>query len=139
MKAAFQHAGTLFLAVLMLLFGAIYGRGGYLLIGEWLAISRALAACAVLFVVCGAVMVACGLWLLLKNRARFSSAMDWRGGHRTVRIRYPRGRSVECDSLRRSELIPASYGLRWRPSSRRGAGVGQRARLKCEAGVGCAT
>jgi hypothetical protein len=81
-KAAFQNTGTLFLAVLMLLFGAIYGRGGYALIGEWSAISRALAACAVLFVVCGAVMVACGLWLLI--RIGRDSRPLWIGGAATA-------------------------------------------------------
>ena len=72
-----------------------------------------------------------GLWTMAageEGRQR-SSPVDWRFGDGTLRDRYPRGRSVECDSLRRSELIPASYGFRRRPSSRRGAGVGQRARL----------
>jgi hypothetical protein len=68
--------------MLMLLFGAIYGRGGYALLGEWSSISRALAACAVLFVVCGAVMVACGLWLLLKMGS--SARPLWIGGAATA-------------------------------------------------------
>jgi hypothetical protein len=81
-KAAFQQAGTLFLAMLILLFGAMYCRAGYALLGEWSAISRALAACAVLFVVCGAVMVACGLWLLLKMGS--STRPLWLGGAATA-------------------------------------------------------
>jgi hypothetical protein len=80
-KAASQHAGTLFLAVLMLLFGAVYGRTGYALIGEWSAISRALAACAVFFLVCGAVMVVCGVWLLVKTG---SAHPLWIGGAATA-------------------------------------------------------
>ncbi len=81
-KAAFQQAGTLFLALIMLLFGAIYGRTGYALLGEWSAISGALAACAVLFVICGAVMFACGLWLLLKKGG--SARPLWIGGAATA-------------------------------------------------------
>ena len=68
--------------MLMLLFGAIYGRGGYALLGEWSSISRALAACAVLFVVCGAVMVACSLWLLVKTSS--SARPLWIGGAATA-------------------------------------------------------
>ncbi len=68
--------------MLMLLFGAIYGRSGYALIGEWAAISPALAACAVLFVICGAVMVACGLWLLMKKSG--SARPLWIGGAATA-------------------------------------------------------
>jgi hypothetical protein len=81
-KAAVQHAGTLFLAMLMLLFGAIYGRSGYALLGEWSAISRALAACAVLLVVCSAVMVACGILLLVKKSS--SAQPLWIGGAATT-------------------------------------------------------
>ena len=68
--------------MLMLLFGAIYGRTGYALIGEWSAISGALAACAVLFVICGAVMVASGLWLLVKKSG--SARPLWIGGAATA-------------------------------------------------------
>jgi hypothetical protein len=70
-----------FLAVLMILFGAIHGRTGYALVGEWPAISGALATCAVVFVVCGVVMVACGVWLL----AKMGSARPlWIGGAATA-------------------------------------------------------
>lgn len=72
----------MFLTALMLLFGAIYGRSGYALLGEWSAISRALAACAVLFVVCGVVMVACGVWLLVKKGD--SARPLWIGGAATA-------------------------------------------------------
>jgi hypothetical protein len=81
LRAALQNAGSVFLAALMILFGAIYGRTGYGLIGEWSAISGGLAACAVLFVVCGVVMVACGAWLL----AKMGSARPlWIGGAATA-------------------------------------------------------
>ena len=83
MKTTFQHPGTLALAVLMLLFGAIYGRGGLALLGEWAAISPVLAACAVLFLFCGAVMVGCGLWLLVRRGGGFYRPL-WIGGSATA-------------------------------------------------------
>jgi len=70
----------------------------------------------------------------VKDGQQRSATLDWRRGDCTVRNRDRCGRSVERDSLRRAELIPASYGLRWRPSSRRDAGVGQRARLNTQPG-----
>ena len=68
--------------MLMLLFGAMYGRSGYALLGEWSAISRALAACAVLLVVCSAVMVASGIWLLVNKGS--SARPLWIGGAATT-------------------------------------------------------
>jgi len=81
MKATSQRAGTLALALLMLLFGAMYARTGYSMLGEWAAISRALALCAVLFVTCGAVMAGCGVWLLVRTE---NARPLWIGGTATA-------------------------------------------------------
>jgi hypothetical protein len=68
METAIQKARRLavasIVAAVMLFFGGVVSRIGYHILREWSSIGPAYAACGVLWVLAGLVMLVAGLWVL---------------------------------------------------------------------------
>ncbi len=60
-----KRIGNVVLALLVLLFGALYGMLALLGLEEWPAISGSFAVCLVLISLFTLTMVVCGLWVLV--------------------------------------------------------------------------
>ena len=55
---------ALLVAAGMILFGFVFSRGGYRIIGEWRSVGAALAGCGVLWILAGLAMFGAGWWVL---------------------------------------------------------------------------
>lgn len=68
MESALQKASRIVVAIVlaagMVLFGALIAVGGYGIVRRWSSISLAFAACGVLWLLAGPVMLAAGFWVL---------------------------------------------------------------------------
>jgi membrane protease YdiL (CAAX protease family) len=64
MEKAWRIGLAVLAGAVMIFFGFVVGRGGYLIIREWRSVGTALAACGVLWILAGLAMFVAGWWVL---------------------------------------------------------------------------